>query len=38
MKEAMTEALASIAKSTGQTADILDNVTAGGGPMLTKAA
>lgn len=38
MKEAMTEALASIAKSTGQTADILDNVTAGGGPMLTTAA
>lgn len=36
MKSMMAESLSKIAKSTGQTADILDNVTAGGGPMLTQ--
>lgn len=38
MKEAFADSLANIAKYTGQTAQILDSTTAGGGPMLTQQA
>lgn len=36
MRESFAESLANIARSTGQTATILDNVSGGGGPLLTR--